>query len=138
MTYRFATIQNVTDRRQTTHCTKGLTDSTVGQKPWVRPVWRRTPLFYVTILAILCIKGITAVQLNIHVRLVDADVDATRRLNYASALHTGTSISAHWRRFVPNAAMPGPLNLPHSFRFPLFPHSTLFLPVAIKRPMKYS
>ena len=24
---------------------------------WVRPVWRRTPLFYVTILATLCIKG---------------------------------------------------------------------------------
>ena len=31
--YRFATIQNVTDDRQTTQCTKGLTDSTVGQKP---------------------------------------------------------------------------------------------------------
>jgi len=30
-TYRFATIQNVTDR-QTTQCTKGATDSTVGQK----------------------------------------------------------------------------------------------------------
>jgi len=35
-TYCFATIQNVTDRRQTTdrqttQCTKGLTDSTVGQ-----------------------------------------------------------------------------------------------------------
>jgi len=29
-TYRFATIQNVTDR-QTTQCTKGATDSTVGQ-----------------------------------------------------------------------------------------------------------
>jgi len=25
-------------------------------KPWVRPVWRRTPLFYVTILATLCTK----------------------------------------------------------------------------------
>jgi len=24
-------------------------------KPWVRPVWCRTPLFYVTILATLCI-----------------------------------------------------------------------------------
>jgi len=37
MTHRFATIQNVTDdrqtdRRQTTHGTKGSTDSTVGQK----------------------------------------------------------------------------------------------------------
>ena len=32
-THHFATIQNVTDdRRQTTHCTKGTTDSTVGQK----------------------------------------------------------------------------------------------------------
>jgi len=36
-THRFATIQNVTDRqttdrRQTTHCTIGSTDSTVGQK----------------------------------------------------------------------------------------------------------
>jgi len=36
-THRFATIQNVidrrqTDRRQTTHCTKGSTDSTVGQQ----------------------------------------------------------------------------------------------------------
>jgi len=35
-TYCFATIQNVTDRRQTdrqtTQCTKGSTDSTVGQK----------------------------------------------------------------------------------------------------------
>jgi len=35
-TYRFATIQNVTDRRQTdrqtTQCTKGSADSTVGQK----------------------------------------------------------------------------------------------------------
>jgi len=35
-TYRFATIQNVTDRqtdrRQTTHRAKGTTDSTVGQK----------------------------------------------------------------------------------------------------------
>jgi len=35
-THRFATIQNVTDGqtddRQTRHCTKGSTDSTVGQK----------------------------------------------------------------------------------------------------------
>jgi len=31
-TYRFATTQNVTDDRQTTQCTKGTTDSTVGQK----------------------------------------------------------------------------------------------------------
>jgi len=40
-TYRFATIQNITedrrrrqttDRRQMTHCAKGTTDSTVGQK----------------------------------------------------------------------------------------------------------
>jgi len=36
-THRFATIQNVTDdrqtdRRQTTYCTIGSTDSTVGQK----------------------------------------------------------------------------------------------------------
>jgi len=37
-TYRFGTIQNVTDDRwQTTQCTKGTTDSTVGQKSrvWV-------------------------------------------------------------------------------------------------------
>jgi len=27
-------------------------------KNWVRPVWRRTPLFYVTILVTLCIKGL--------------------------------------------------------------------------------
>jgi len=33
-TYRFATIQNVTDDRQTTQCTKGTTKITVGQKPW--------------------------------------------------------------------------------------------------------
>ena len=35
-TYRFATIQNVTDRRQTDRrqCTKGSTNSTVGQKLW--------------------------------------------------------------------------------------------------------
>jgi len=61
-TYRFATIQNITDRqtdRQTTQCAKGATYSTVGQKPWVRPVWRRTyALFYVSILATLCIKGL--------------------------------------------------------------------------------
>ena len=25
-------------------------------KPWVMPVWRRTSLFYVTVLATLCIK----------------------------------------------------------------------------------
>jgi len=31
-TYRFATIQNVTDDRQMTHCAKGVTDSAVGQK----------------------------------------------------------------------------------------------------------
>ena len=31
-TYRFATIQNVTDDRQTTQCAKYATDSTVGQK----------------------------------------------------------------------------------------------------------
>jgi len=36
-THHFATIQNVTDRqttddRQTRYCTKGSTDSTVGQK----------------------------------------------------------------------------------------------------------
>jgi len=28
----------------------------------VRPVWRRTPLFYITILATLCIKGLSAVS----------------------------------------------------------------------------
>ena len=32
-TYRFATIQNVTDRQTTDRQTKGTTDSTVGQKP---------------------------------------------------------------------------------------------------------
>ena len=31
-TYRFTTIQNVTDDRQTTQCPKGATYSTVGQK----------------------------------------------------------------------------------------------------------
>jgi len=40
-TYRFASIQNVTDRRQTdrqtTSCSKGATDSTVGQKPGQTP-----------------------------------------------------------------------------------------------------
>jgi len=30
------------------------------KKPWVRPVCRRTPLFHVTILATLCIKGLTS------------------------------------------------------------------------------
>jgi len=30
-----------TDDRQTRHCSIGSTDSTVGQKPWVRLVWRR-------------------------------------------------------------------------------------------------
>ena len=34
------------------------------KKPWVRPVWRRTPLFYVTILATLCIKGLSSVQFS--------------------------------------------------------------------------
>jgi len=29
-------------------------------QPRVRPVWCRTPLFYVTILATLCIKWLTA------------------------------------------------------------------------------
>jgi len=62
-THRFATIQNVTDDRQTRHCTNGSTDSTVGQKPWVRrPVWRWTPLFYVIILANLCSKGLKSCQ----------------------------------------------------------------------------
>ena len=63
---QYKTSQTTTDRRQTTdrrrqttHCTIGSTDSTVGQKPWVRPVWRRTPLFCVTILETLCIKGLT-------------------------------------------------------------------------------
>ena len=31
-TYRLAIIENVTDDRQTTDCTNGATDSTVGQK----------------------------------------------------------------------------------------------------------
>ena len=30
-----------------------------NQKPWVRPVWRQTPLFYVTVLATLCTKGLS-------------------------------------------------------------------------------
>ena len=31
-------------------------------KPWIRPVWRRTLLFYVTILATLCMKELRAAQ----------------------------------------------------------------------------
>jgi len=38
-TCRFATIQNVTDDRETTQCTKGATDSTVGQKLFRSEVW---------------------------------------------------------------------------------------------------
>jgi len=31
---------------------------------WVRPVWRRTPLFYVTILATLCIEGLNNARID--------------------------------------------------------------------------
>ena len=50
--------------RQTDKCAKGSTYSTVGQKPRVSPVWRQTPLFYVTILATLCIKELRLIHIT--------------------------------------------------------------------------
>ena len=83
-THRFATIQNVTDRqttddrqtdRQTTYCTIGSTDSTVGQKP----------------------------QLDV-VTLTEAVLTKTHEIQIQATHHTGCDALrsvAVWRRSVP-------------------------------------
>jgi len=37
----------------------GLSARSPWRQNWVRPVWLRTPLFYIAIMATLCIKGLS-------------------------------------------------------------------------------
>jgi len=52
---------------------------------WVRPVWRRTPLLYVTILATLCIKGLNRETCKTPAAALYSVVTVNRRLAYRQA-----------------------------------------------------
>ena len=62
------------------------------KKAWVRPVWRRTPLFFVTILATLCIKG-----LNVLVVASVSDV-CLSRVRYRILSEIGATFRRLYRK----------------------------------------
>ena len=71
-TYRFATIKNVTDDRQTdrqtTHCTIGSTDSTVGQKSHMKKVAiEKRPSGTLKVIAIAAIRPYTRIRVSLLV-----------------------------------------------------------------------